>query len=219
LVAEIDWEKGIPGLFLKCTYPDSIEIRRRGQVNIHRQVFWRHMEKHLEKHLPALWRIEWMDRKTGKKINYLYPHYHFLIFQQEFISIEKIGSLWRETICSTEKHLCWIKKIEEGTKAGVYIGKYTSKLDCSLDNVAYHNSVPPGRNWGFLRKSDIPFCKRVRFRCHNTPQIQEMRTAAAATKSTGVIQENESFSLLGPIARAFAQFFTDSDLEREEVKS
>lgn len=217
-VAEIQWEKALPGLFLTCTYPDSIEIRRRSQVNIHRQVFWRHLEKFMDKHLPALWRVEWMDRKSGGKINYYYPHYHFLIFQQDFISIEKIVHFWRETICSKEKPICWIKRIEEGKKAGVYTAKYSSKVDCSLDNVAYHNSIPTGRNWGFLRKKEIPFCKGVKFRCHNSEFIKGLRNSAAATRQTGVILENESFSLLGDIAKLFASFFLESDLEREEIQ-
>jgi hypothetical protein len=214
-VSKIDWKKSLPGLFLTCTYPDSIRIERRGQLNMHRQLFWRYMETFLDKKTAALWRIEWKARITGDHVGQHFPHYHFLIFNTPFISIEKIYESWRQSISSREIPVCWIEKIDSGPKAGSYVAKYSAKDDCLLDDVAYHNTIPGGRNWGILRKPLVNLERSILFRVKECAKTQEIRLACAAARKTGVILENESFRLLGDRAKLIISSFLESTLDRE----
>jgi len=213
LMAKLDWAKATPSLFVTLTYPDEIVINDYRDTNKHRWVFWRYMEKHLQRHVTGLWRIEWKVRQTGRKINYIYPHFHLLVFGVQFIAWQELRQWWKDTIGHQDYVRTEVKAL---TSKGRYAAKaktYAAKEDVSLVNATYLNSSPTGRAWGVFRKNELPLCAKI------TTILNECDLAkfghALAMKDRPQINKygNGSFTLLGERSDLIGKFIFGNALD------
>lgn len=204
LFATIDWTRAEPALFITLTYPDDVRITTNKELNVHRYVFIRYIEKLLGKDISVIWRIEWQDRQTGKYVGELYPHFHLMVFNVKYIHHATVNKLWRKTIGYKEYTRTETKGMKCPAQAGFYVAKYVGKeTDCSLVNAAYLNTVPPGRQWGLLRPQLLPRCKEqsIRVEASHMQGIREMcEIAYPAIKGY-----DGSFTLLGKCTIAVAK--------------
>jgi hypothetical protein len=159
LLASIAWERSGKVLWATVTYPDGcVEEADHKQRNIHRAVFMRSLENYLGCQIPAIWRQEWVIRKSGEYAGKPVPHYHFLIAGIKFIPHEVFNAAWRAAINRREEYVR--TSIEGADSCGgiqMYLSKYLSKdaCPCSLVIVAYHNKI--GRSYGILRREKFEY--------------------------------------------------------------
>lgn len=125
-----------------------------------RTLFMRSLEKHLGRKVGALWRLEWEERKSGKRLGCLTAHLHLIVFNVRFIEKDVIRACWRRVLHAVGPLMTWIDGIDSGRKKARYVSKYCSKLPDSsvLDNASYLDSV--GRHWGVMRRGLVPFANR-----------------------------------------------------------
>jgi hypothetical protein len=200
LLATIDWSRAEPTLFATLTYPDTVTITSAKQMNTHRYLFIRDLEKDLGKQIAVIWRIEWKSRRSGKNKGKYYPHFHLMIFNVSYIAYDTVNSLWKKAIGVNQYVRTEIKEMVNPAQCGYYVAKYCAKeTDCSLVNAAYLNTVPPGRQWGLLRPSLLPREKERSARLTREQAAKALEVAEMARpciKGTG-----KSFTILGPTAK------------------
>lgn len=206
VIAGLDWERSSPCLFLTLTFPDQISIRSNRDISLFRQVFWRRLEKYCGHHVPALWRVEWQVRKTGRKKNYVVPHIHILTFKEHYLPYREVNRWWKETIHVDDYVRTEVKGMSSTRQVGYYVSKYAAKVDCSLVNDAYRNSIPFGRQWGIFRKSLVPMLPESKVRLLPSPATDAARFAYLAARETYNPWGNESFTVLGKEAELIGQF-------------
>jgi hypothetical protein len=73
-----------------------------------------------------MWRVEWKPRQSGTMVNYLYPHWHMLLFNENYICADDLREMWWGVIKS--KQLPRVNVIRMGTDdhAAKYVSKYAS---------------------------------------------------------------------------------------------
>lgn len=163
MIASIDWPSVKHGLFISLTYPDSALPRPARIRNRDRYLFTRYMENYLHREIPLVWRLEWVERKTGKFRGKFVPHFHLITFAGRFIPHDEVRRWWR-TITHERGPLCTdIDKLDSEKKHGLYVAKYAAKLPdySSLDKGSYLNIG--GRHYGYQRKGEIPMAESVAF--------------------------------------------------------
>jgi hypothetical protein len=216
-IATVDWEKLGRGLFLTLTYPNEILRCSAKQLNLDRYLIHRSMEMYEGRHLPAIWRIEWKPRLSGDKINYLYPHWHMLIFGTDHIPIDQLCNWWQNHIGSREKPVIWIVQSGSNDHAAKYVAKYASKLSPSLDNAAYLNSVAGGRQWGILRKKDIPLCEEIRIRLRCCREVSALRSMLVEGIEGIKRENNTGFTVFGEKAKMVAEYLFGIPLDGRSI--
>jgi len=179
---QIDYGKLPPGVFVTLTYPDHVLRTTYKQRSVDRAVWIRYVEKNLGRHVPAIWRIEWEERKSGMYTGKLAPHFHLMLFGVEEKWKAWGRDWWRKTIKSGPGPLVTeCKSIYNQDGACRYLSKYVSKYR-SLDIAVYHNSqIEFGRHWGVLREKEIPLCP-VTVERELTPGEQEWAFKQAKKK-------------------------------------
>lgn len=153
----------VPDLFVTLTYSDDIAAGWYLNVRNDFELF----RKRLEYHYPefqAMWRLEFVPRKSGHMYGMFVPHFHLLVWLPEGTPqarIEKIlegdGQLWRNawhniTHSEDEHHLaqygCRVERIKSRRHAYAYCSKYLAK-----DN---QEQIEFGRRWGRIGKFEQP---------------------------------------------------------------
>jgi len=206
-IAKVDWQANVPCLFITLTYPDSVNIRENYKATQHRSVFWRDLEKGVGHHVPALWRIEWVQRKSGKRKGEYMPHLHVITFREKYISHLDVNKWWRKAI--------GVKKVRTETKGmvnerqvGYYVAKYSAKVDDhSLVNAAYLNNIPPGRQWGILRKQLIKLHEKRVLRVKPDEQTDKIKAFGLEGFEWLNAAGTGSFTLLGNRAPQIGDIF------------
>jgi len=147
-------------LFVTLTYPDECAYTTVADRNLHRKIFARHLERLTGTTVPASWRIEWEVRKSGFWEGCIVPHWHMLIFKIGFIPYAEINRLWAETIGHKGHVQTEIRRVDKRGGVRGYMAKYISKeaVPHSLVLAAYQSSI--GRQYGWLRKREIPLHDR-----------------------------------------------------------
>ena len=196
----INWDGPWRPIFITLTYPDERAYTTRDQRNIHRKVMARHLEALTGREMPAAWRVEWAIRKKGFWSGVPCPHHHWLVFGHRFIHRDDVNALWRKTIgwddyCRTET-----KAVDKHGCTQMYMAKYISKdaVPLSLVNAAYQNRI--GRQYGWLRKAQIPWHDE---RTHSeVSQAQRDTLMQLANEQLPWLSEGweESFTLMGKAA-------------------
>lgn len=210
-VATIKWRSGMKSLFMTLTYPDLRIPTAEGLLTIQRSRFLRDMEKHLGRRFAALWRVEWMERKSGKNKGIICPHIHLICFDIPFISFAVIRKAWKQILCWDDFVAMNVQVAGSGKMAALYIAKYMGKEfdQHLLDNHAYLNNQ--GRHWGFHRKSMIPQCE-VSFVEKPTEQQVNRLMEFARTKGGWIDKvREESFTLFGADLIEIRQFLEQMD--------
>jgi len=153
----------VPDLFVTLTYSDDIAqdwtINLRGDFEK-----FRHQ---LEYHYPnvrAMWRIEFVPRKSGRLYSQFIPHMHLLVWLPKGTSkarkdkiLQNDGQLWRNawhkiTHSTDENHLakfgCLVERIKSRKHAYAYCSKYLAKEN--------EEQIEAGRRWGRIGKFETP---------------------------------------------------------------
>lgn len=196
-VATLDWPAIRHGVFLTLTFPDSRARCGKAERNQYRHTFFRAMENHLGSEIGALWRCEWMVRKTGKYVGKLAPHFHLVIPGVRFIAKDKVKDLWRKSLGVNHYVSAWIDSLQTKRKQAVYIAKYCAKeIDASvLDCDAYLNTG--GRHWGYHRKHLIPQCERRDYFPLPDRVAEDLRRTASWNLTDYRMETDPGFSLFG----------------------
>ena len=161
--AKVNWEATGRSQFATLGYPDECWPRSREQLNRDRYLLHREIENAVGRKVAVLWRIEWIDRKSGKHIGELLPHWHMIFFSIGHFPYKRIRQAWKRIIRASQEPNIKFQKLQSARQHGFYIAKYSAKkaLATNLGNVTYHNTQ--GRHYGFLRKSIIPMEPKVWF--------------------------------------------------------
>lgn len=152
----------VPNFFVTLTYSD--DIAEQWYLNMRRdfEAFRKRMEYYYPD-IQAMWRIEFVPRKSGRLYGRLIPHWHLLVWMPESTPqarIDKIlegdGQLWRNawheiTHSSDPNHLaafgCKVERIRSRKHAYAYCSKYLAKEN--------EENVPAGRRWGRIGKFEF----------------------------------------------------------------
>lgn len=197
ILATVDWSRAFPALFVTLTYPDEVVPRTNKLFNAHRAILWRYIEAFLGRQITAIWRIEYMPRKTGKYVGDPWPHYHIMVFATTFIDCDVVNDRWKKSIGHTGYLRTETKQMEAPTQAGSYVASYCGKVSPSLVNDAYLNKIPTGRQWGILRKPLLPVCEKITARFVQGELTDLGRETAKRSLPYVLDSEDKGFVLFG----------------------
>lgn len=200
-------------LFMTLTYPDPLATPDLDQRNMHRAHMARRLERITGKRVASAWRVEWKPRLTGTMVDRVCPHWHWLILGHRYISMTKVNEAWKETIgwqdyCRTE-----IKAIDNSSVIPMYMAKYISKdaVPLSLVNAAYHTKI--GRQYGWLRKGEIPLHTKHAYRRLSFAQCEAMTSLADEMLPWYDERFGSSFTLLGQASGDFQRILDGESLD------
>jgi hypothetical protein len=208
----MDYSRVGPSVFLTLTYPDEFAKIPYTLRSKHRAYFALQMERHFGRVCPAVWRIEWEERKSGRYTGKLAPHFHLMVFGVSEISRGLVRHWWRRALKRYRGPLVvHSKPIYSEDGALRYLSKYVSKY-VPLDLCAYHNSgFEFGRHWGILRPEHIPICPVTVERQLTEREIKIVRQWAYGRWDTYDPENGGGFTVLGPdLAKSFAGFLNSS---------
>lgn len=197
ILARVDWQKMGRPLFITLTYPNEILPRTAREMSQHRYEFFRYLENFEGKQICSLWRIEWKERQTGAMKNFIYPHYHLLIFNVPFIRHQRINEFWTRAINSPVHVRTDVQKAQRTQKAAFYCAKYASKDSSSLVHAAYLNNKLNGRVWGIVRKNLLTMCSPVTIRSSTLFIAEERLREFKRVFGDAMPFNNESFTCFG----------------------
>jgi len=196
-LAKINWPACGPSVFVSLTYPPDRQVQKNPDRKAQREKWLKRMEYSLGRKVSAIWRVEWKQQLSGKRVGEYAPHHHLALLGVKFIPWEDVRQWWREII-DVEGPLCTdIREIDQGDGMGRYLAKYVSKY-VSLDNSTYReNPWMHGRHWGITRKPGIPMYHQiVNRKC--TPREIELLNELGASIFQGYGKTfNGSFTLFG----------------------
>lgn len=196
----IDWQAGPDPLFVTLTYPDEHATPDKDTRNIHKKVFARHLERITRRHVGAAWRVEWVERKSGDLIGMPAPHWHLLVFGEQFIHHELINSAWKKTIGESTYVRTEIKRVDETGAVQLYMAKYIAKdaLPLSLVIAAYGHKL--GKAYGWLRREEIPWHPETVHPTLSDRHRRELSTLAVENLPFPLEGLEQSFTLMGDLA-------------------
>lgn len=183
--------------FITCTWTeeiDNITYKRNTQA---RSVFWRSVERYTGKHQAAIWRMEWLPRKSGVRENEVRPHLHMLAFDTPWLPKDEVREWWRAALASVELPRVEVKEIKGVKQTAYYVGKYCGKPSCNLVINAYLNRSSMGRSWGVLRPTLLPWYQEKRILLTSSKTLEAIRQKAMEGMTKINRYDNESFTLLG----------------------
>lgn len=154
LISQINWNEYTKGCFITVTIPDVCwPMLRQARTNARHRLF-RDIEKHLGYEFPAIWRIEWKPRQSGRWVNHLLPHWHIIAPSIAWLGKETLRELWRRILGQPEGEplATDVQELTDNGHAQVYICKYAAKMTNhhTLDSVVQVNTG--GRHWGIHRR-------------------------------------------------------------------
>jgi hypothetical protein len=161
------------------------------------------MEKDLSGQFPAIWRIEWKARLSGKWRGRVLPHWHIVIPGIPFFHKDRLNQIWR-SILSREESLPLATRVDSLTSdhhQQVYICKYAAKLSGinGLDSPLQLNTG--GRHWGIHRKNLLPMHEEKHYNDLNPGIVARLRRVATQTLHSYDPLYDAGFTLHGEAAR------------------
>jgi len=212
-IATVKWNEIQSALLCTLTYPDEIAARsprRRTQDRLH---FFAKVERKIGVKIPALWRLEWKDRLSGRYKGKLVPHFHLLLFGVPFIAWQDVRRWWGEVLQFSGRLATDIRRANTATLVALYAAKYAAKRSpsSSLDNQSYVNRG--GRCWGIFRKASVPLEDQFVW-----PDIAE-EDARALQEAAGQVLKyydprvNPGFTILGNASKRFRDLLVQLGLD------
>lgn len=209
----IDYTNLPKPIFMTLTYPDDRATPELPERNLHRQHMARRLEAATGKPIMCAWRIEWKMRLSGKLTDHVCPHWHWLILGHRFIDKDLVNRLWKKTIDWTDYCRTETKAVDNSQVIPMYMAKYISK-DCvplSLVNDAYHTKL--GRQFGWLRKDEIPLCPKHHYRRLSKAQVDALMSLADETLPWYDERFGRSFTTLGEVSQDFLRIINGEVLD------
>lgn len=214
-VASINWGQVKRALFITLTYPDDNVSRDAAMRARDRYLFLRAMEKHLEKKVGVMWRVEWIERKTGKWKGQTLPHQHLIVFGVGYLSYSWTRDTWNGILGAKDAPSTRVDRVKGGKDAARYVTKYAGKkVDASgLVNASYPNRL--GRAWGMSRKELIPFCERFFIPILDATDIHLTENLACMTFRYFTRGTQQGFSVFGENARKVGEILFERMIDKE----
>lgn len=208
-IAKIEWAKANKVLFCTLTYPDDKLPKDYDEQTIYRSHFWERLEAECEDPISAIWRIEWLPRKTGKHKGTSCPHIHLVIFGIGYIAYSTINQIWRKTLGTEGYVRTDIRRSTHKQRNALYVGKYAAKPeDVSLVYASYLTDNL-GRAWGTHRKNRLPVARIQEAEIPAGELAAELRNDAAGMSESIFTWGHGSFTLLGQRAKKLAEKIFD----------
>jgi hypothetical protein len=155
-ISKVNWKGITNGTFVTLTFPDEICFMGKDNRGLCLYKFFRSMENYLGREIGALWRCEWIDRKSGLHVGMFAPHYHIIIPEARFISKKKIVQWWTSACQWDEPINVDKRRLNDADHHKLYVAKYAAKMpDFSLLGYVSYSNID-GRHWGYHRPSLIP---------------------------------------------------------------
>lgn len=167
-------------LFFTLTYPDEFEGSFDGHEikEKHLKNFWRRLE-YVYPNISCIWKLEYIERKSGRYIGELFPHMHLLVWGLYKVDIEEIREFVRSAwwkVCGelSEDHFKAGTRVERlrlhnGTIA--YISKYMGKETAG--------DLKVGRWWGVKGRANLPHARKIVIDFLNDEQYEKVITFLA----------------------------------------
>jgi hypothetical protein len=196
-MARVAWREVGKTLFVTLTFPNEwVDVQTR-KISQYLHVFRRGVEKYLQRKIAILWRLEWVERKSGDRKNYIFPHFHLLLFGARYIPYVVTNRIWKKAL--GYKKYCRTETTAMRSYAGAifYVAKYAAKRNGSLVYAAYLNNKPTGRQWGILRKELIPFDAKFKALFPEDMCIASAYAYARQLLPRELLKANKSFRLFG----------------------
>lgn len=213
---KIDFAKYVRPIFMSLTYPDEVSYPTYDERRMHLAHMARALERITKKTVPAAWRMEWEDRQTGTRVGQYAPHWHLLIFRHNFIDKHAVNDAWRKVIkwkgyCRTET-----RRVKREGIIQMYMAKYISKSACPLSLVYAAYCTKLGKQYGWLRKDEIPMQPLHEFeRLTSIQRADIVRLAEEQIPWMGSGLEG-SFTLFGDSARDALRILHGEVLDDEQ---
>lgn len=215
LMATIDYEKMRPAKFITFGYPDTHLPSKKEECNRQRRDFWRHIENHLGRQVCGLWRLEWIDRKSGEWKGCYCPHFHLMVFDCEGLEKKNVWDFWGRAVGNPPYVEVDCQDMTNEKQCGLYVGKYCAKSASLLDNVLNLSKWFPGRCWGKHRIERIKRHPKSVYRLCTSDFLDGLWEYGTETLQKKNVYENESFTLLGEKAvemhEILREFMVDPD--------
>ena len=155
-------EKAKKPIFFTLTYPDELEGNMDGKQIKEKHLYnlWKRLEYRYEK-ISCIWKLEYKERKSGKRVGKLYPHFHLLawgLYEEDLFEVrEFVARAWWE-VCGklSEDHLkagTRVERMRAHNGTMFYLAKYMGKEE--------ENDLKVGRWWGVKGRGDLPVAKKV----------------------------------------------------------
>jgi hypothetical protein len=218
-IARVDWRFFVQGMFLTLTYPDDVADVGSDQLNQDKYLMHRFIEKENGHNVPGIWRLEYQTRKTGRYVGKRIPHFHLLLCNADYIRFSALRAEWKKIIRTSVDPQVNVRRIKNSKMAGLYVSKYCCKASGSsfLDNAVYLNK--PRRNYGYMRKADIPLHDTLVCVTHDPILMRLIEELGAVELPWVQPGELRSFDLFGDrasqVIQAIADFSLDSNSSRE----
>lgn len=212
-LARVRWDDVGPCLFVTLTYPDDRVRSLPSERTRDRHLFLRDVENYLGRKVAALWRLEWIDRKSGSRKGTMEAHVHLIVFGCKFLPWQVVSRSWRAALRAVGPLDTKVQKIDAEKKVAYYVAKYAGKKpspNVNLDIASYLNT---GRAWGIHRKDLIPWHERIVTRITNPDDVCIVENAACMTFPYFVRDSDSGFALFGPLARKVIDRITRTDLD------
>ena len=204
-LASVNWDVIPESSFITLTYPDEVihtDIRKR---NTERYLLHRYLEAHAGGEVPAVWRVEWVPRKSGANIGKVLPHMHMLTFGGRYACAPRVAKWWKgitkyDGVIQVDSQI-----VSAGEIVGMYVAKYCAKAEgrsSYLDNVSYLNT---GRHYGMFRKSSVPMHATKICNLTLGKLVKELRAEAVKVLPAYHEKWGEGFTFVGQPARAAIQ--------------
>jgi hypothetical protein len=163
-------KKDLP-LWVTLTYPDEFDV----DIMAMRKHFERFRRRLDRRGWSGIWRVEWVQRKSGLHIGSYYPHYHLLIWGVDMVTFRAwVANAWWECCGKlSEKHFeagTSVDNIHNWKQLCCYVSKYMAKTEQLPDNF---DTI--GRLWGVINPSAIPWAELLEWTLPNKAVNQMFR--------------------------------------------
>lgn len=214
-VAGIDWKAGGECWFLTLTYPDTIEWHEPAIRQLHLSNFQTKLRRHYDRPIGFVWRTEWLPRKSGRCEGEIAPHFHLVVFNAPLLTRQVAWNFWMESIGEHVYADVWVEELYNAARVGLYIAKYAAKQIPLLGYGAYLGKALSGRAWGARYAGNIPRHAVKKWRTTENEKTREVMHVARGEATCWALGYNDSFTILGPAAKAMGEYMSRYTVDGE----
>lgn len=204
MLSRLEWPPDENNSFITLTCRDDAARWTPRRLVECRWNFWKRLEYEFGQ-VPNFWRVEYEVRESGLKKGEVMPHFHFLAINCPYIHYSKVAKWWREVQGVSGYVRVEVKRIKSRAQAGYYISKYVGKLLPPTLVIATYLATHPGRHWGVMRKSLMPFAQRTWLRLPRGDLEEWLRAKAKGLWRGVPDDQGVGYTLLGQGGEAFAK--------------